>query len=338
MGHAARPGAGLRALPVALLSALALAGPARAQTHLLVVSGLGGEPRFAKLFYQWGSTLVDAAARLGVPDSQLVFLAEDPSLDPRRIAGRSTRDEMGRVMRALATRATPDALIMIVMLGHGSDRGDPRLSLPGPDLSARELADMLSALPAGRVVVVNTASASGGFVSALSARGRVVVTATKSGFEQNHATFGGHFVEAFAGTEADADKDERVSLLEAFRYARQAVRGAYDSDKRLLTEHALLDDNGDGVGSEEPDATTGDGVLAAAVFLAAVPAAAVAATDPELRGLLERKGSLERQIAELRSRRSNMSADEYDRQLEALLVELAQTDRRIHERTGTRRP
>lgn len=327
----------MRILPLTLLAALAIAGPAGGQTYLLVVSGLGGEPRFAKQFFEWGCTLVDAAARLGVPDSHVVFLAEDPSLDPRRIDGRSTRDEVARVVRGLATRATPDALVMIVLLGHGSDRGDPRVSLPGPDLSARELADLLSALPAQRVVVVNTASASGGFVPALSARGRVVVTATKSGFEQNHATFGRHFVEAFTGTTADADKDERVSLLEAFRYARQAVRRAYDSEQQLLTEHAILDDNGDGAGSEEPDAAAGDGALAAAVFLAAAPPA-VAATDPELRGLLQRKGTLERQIADLGSRRSTMSADEYDRQLEALLVELAQTDQRIRERTGERRP
>lgn len=328
--------AALQRATVVALVALVLATPVAAQTHLVVVSGLGGEPRFGTQFHEWGRTLVDAAARLGVPDSQIVFLAEDPSRDPGRISGRSTRDEVARALSAVGSRATPDALVMIVLLGHGADRGEPRLSLPGPDLTARELADLLSAIPARRVVVVNAASASGGFVPALSAKGRVVVTATKSGFERNHATFGRHFVEAFAGAAADADKDERVSLLEAFRYARQAVRRAYETEKQLLTEHAILDDNGDSVGSEEPDGSSGDGVLAAAVYLAPAPAAVVAANDPELQVLLQRKGALERQIAELRSRRSELSADEYDRRLEELLVELAQTDQRIRERAPER--
>lgn len=326
------------AVVLAALAVPAAPPAAGAQTYLVVVSGLGGDPQFSTLFYQWGRTLVDAASRLGLPDSQVTFLAEQPARDSLRIDGPATRDDITRSLGALAARVPPEAVLVLVLLGHGSDRGSPRLSLPGPDLSAGELGQVLSAFPTQRVAVINTASASGGFVPALSARRRVVITATKSGFEQNHATFGGHFVEAFTGTAADADKNERVSLLEAFQYARQAVRRAYEADQRLLTEHALLDDNGDGVGSETPGETAGDGVLAASVFLAPAVPALAAAGDPELQTLLARKASLEGRIAELRARRASLSTDEYDRQLEALLVDLAEVDQRIRERGSGRRP
>ncbi|MBI2535499.1 MAG: hypothetical protein HYW06_00670, partial [Gemmatimonadetes bacterium] len=172
--------------------ALVLLGMARhvneslAQTHVLVVSGVGGDAQFTERFTRWGTDLVDAARQgLGLPSANVAFLAERPERDPR-ITGPATKERLKAALREIAQRAEPGADVVLVLFGHGSDReGEPRFNLVGPDLTAAELATWLAAVKARRIVVVNTASASGGFVPALAGPGHIVVTATKSGFERN---------------------------------------------------------------------------------------------------------------------------------------------------------
>ncbi len=327
-----------------LWAALLLAAPFRsgmAQTHLLVVSGVGGDPQFADLFTRWGVGVVDAAQRrLGLPETSITFLAEHPERD-RRIAGPATKERLEAAIRALGERAEPTGDVLLVLFGHGSDRGeDPRFNLVGPDVTAAELGAWLSQLRVRHIVVVNTASASGGFIPVLAGPGRIVMTATKTGFERNATRFGEYFVRALAADSADGadtDKDGRLSVLEVFNYARREVARAYEQDKRLLTEHALLDDDGDGKGSAEPGATGGDGRVAASVFLTSASAVAAAATsDPELRRLYARRDSLERRVAELRAVKATMAGEDYDRALEDVLVELASTNRVIREREPKR--
>ena len=43
--------------------------------------------------------------------------------------------------------------------------------------------------------------------------------------------------------EADADKDGRVSVFEAFDYARKETARSYDTAKKIMTEHAMLSDS-----------------------------------------------------------------------------------------------
>jgi hypothetical protein len=174
--------------------------------------------------------------------------------------------------------------------------------------------------------MVNTASASGDFVAALSRKNRVVITATRSGGERNETVFAKYFVEAFASDGADTDKDGTVSLLEAFDYARREVARFYDSERRLQTEHALLDDDGDGQGSLEPDPTLGDGSLARRFVLTNAPAdrRVAASSDSALAPLSAEVRKLEQEVATLRSKKDSLPADGYDRELEGLLVRLAQ--------------
>jgi hypothetical protein len=323
----------------ALLAAAAFAGfapPAAAQTYYVVVSGVGGDPAYTTRFTAWGDTVVDAVrSRWGVPDSDIVYLGEHPEADSR-MSGPATRQRVTAALQALAAKAGPEADVFLVLFGHGSDRGDgPRFNLVGPDITAAELSTLLAPIKARHLVVVDASSASGGVVAALSGPGRLVVTATKSGFERNATQFGGFFAAALANDGADTDKDGRVSVLEAFTYARREVARAYAKDNRLLTEHAVLDDNGDGTGSEAPQGGAGDGALAGAVFFGpAGGAAAVAATDPLLKALYARRDSLERHVAELRAAKSRMAPEAYEQQLEATLVDLATTSRAIREKEG----
>ncbi|WP_419858320.1 hypothetical protein [Candidatus Palauibacter irciniicola] len=314
-------------------SAAPQAAPTAPRTHVLIVTGLGGAPEYSEQFQAEAESLLDALdSRLGVRET-VAWLAEDEALSPR-VAGRATLEAVEREVLAMANRAGPSDVALILLLGHGSGRGEEsRFSLPGPDLSGETLSMWLHAFPTQTVAVVNAASASGGFVPAVAGERRIVVTATRSPRERERTHFGGFFVDAFALDEADVDKDERVSLLEAFRYATGEVRRRYERDNEMLTEHALLDDDGDGEGSLEPSPEGPDGALANRFFLAEAPAAlaGAAADDPAVAALLVRKREVEDGIAALRARRDEMEEEEYDAQLETLLVELARLNRAIRE-------
>lgn len=303
-------------------------------THVLVVSGLAGEPQYRASFSKLAAAVADAARqRWGVTDSSLVHLAEDPAIDRTRITGRSTKAEVLAALTRLEARARPDDVVLVILLGHGSQQGDiPQFNLPGPDLSAPELAAALDKFAGRTVVVVNASSASGGFVPVLAARGRVIVTATKSGFERNATSFGEWFVKGLTTDQADADKNGRVSVAEAFTYARREVVRSYQAEKRLLTEHAQLDDDGDGKASAELGAT-GDGGLAKAIAFALATAPVV---DPALAPLVAERGRLEAAIATLRGRKASMDAAAYERELERLLVRLAEVNESI--RAGSVKP
>ncbi len=324
---------GRAALGLALLLA---ASPAQAQdSHLIVISGLSGEPRYADRFHEWAVSLTDAALeRWGLPRSNVIYLAEKVERDPERIAARSTRENVQRTLAELAERAGPADRVFIILIGHGSTLdGVARFNLPGPDMSAADFAASLEALPNRSLVFVNAASASGDFIPALSGADRTVITATKSGYERNETIFAGYFVEAFVEDGADIDKDGRVSVLEAFNYARREVARAYEGEGLLLTEHALLDDDGDGQGTGEPGADTSDGRLASGLFLGAGVelTASESTSDPRLAALYRERQELESRVAALRGRKAELGAEQYEAQLEALLVELALKTRAIRE-------
>jgi hypothetical protein len=313
---------------------LTAAPQAAAQVHLIVVSGLSGEARYAELFHEWATALCDAAVqRWGVPEANVVYLAEKVERDPQAISERSTWENVEGAVRTAADRAGPQDLVFFVVIGHGTAQdGEAKLSLPGPDPTAQDVARLLAEFPTQTLVFVNTASASGDFIGALSADGRAVVTATRSGRERNETVFGRFFVEAYAEDVADADKDGRVSVLEAFDYARRETARLYESENRLLTEHALLDDNGDGEGSEEPGLEAADGRLAGGLFLSGTADPRVVTgdvSDPRLAALYAERRALEDAIAEHRSRKDEMETEAYEAELERLLLELALKTREI---------
>ena len=318
-------------LALALLVVLGDTTPSAAQeTHVIVISGLGGDPAYGQRFMEWGSTFVDAAGELGIPEDRITFLAESVEGDSK-VSERSTRENVERAFAQVVTRAGEGDQVFVVLIGHGSyAAGESRFNLPGPDMTAQDFALLLDQLSDQRVAFVNLTSASGGFVSALSGPERMIVTATKTGMERNESSFGGYFVEAFAGDGADLNRDDRVSLLEAFQFARTEVVREYETSNRILTEHAMLDDNGDGEGSADLEEGP-DGGSARAMFLAPdeTRAAAMATDDPVLRALYEEKADLERRVAELRAIRDQMEEDRYESELEELLVELALNNREI---------
>lgn len=321
-------------MPVGLAGLLLGASPLIAQTHVIVVTGASGERAYAASFHAAASGLVDAlVTKHGLSPDDVTYLAEDPTRDTARIDGKSSKQEVTRAIARVAERGRAGDRVMLVLIGHGSHAGgDSRFNLPGPDLTATELGVMVEPLKAMQVAVVNAASASGDFLPALSAKNRVVVTATKSSYERNETLFPRYFVAAFTTSGADTDKDERVSLLEAFVYAKREVARAYETDTRLLTEHAMLDDDGDHRGSGEPDPRAGDGSLARRFIIGGGTAGStVASSAPAGSPLATKKAQLEAQVDSLRRQKETMAADAYERELERLLVELARVSQAIRE-------
>jgi hypothetical protein len=315
-----------------VLISVATAAAQQRGPAVLIVTGSSGEARHARAFDAWAGSVHDAVtARFGVPESSVVYLSEQPNRDSARMRGRSDKETIRRTFADIATRTSSGDQVFIMLIGHGSaESGEPRFNIPGPDLTAAELAAMLTGLKGRQIAVVHAASASGAFVKELSAASRIVITATRSAAEKNETIFGGHFAKALDPAVGDTDKDGAISLREAFEYASREVARTYEQQKRLPTEHALLDDNGDGVGSTNTK-DGGDGALAAAF---AFRTRATASADPALRALYDQKQDLERRVAALRQRKSSMTSNAYEAELEKLLLELATKTQSIRKAEG----
>jgi hypothetical protein len=233
-------------------------------------------------------------------------------------------------MEAVAREARREDALVVMLIGHGAFDGvDYKFNLPGPDITALELAKLLDAIPAGRQLIVNMTSASGGAVDVLRKTNRIVISATKSGSERNATIFARYWVEALRDPGADTDKNETVSALEAFRYADRKTADFYTTQKRLATEHAVLEDTGKGEGTRAPSAENGQGLLAATFPLLRLGQTASAARDPAKLKLLARKEDLEQQIDRLKYQKAAIPTQEYRSQLQALLLELARTQEEL---------
>jgi len=271
----------------ALLLVSALSASA-ATTWYVIVSGLGGEPDYEQRFKMTAND-IGAATR-----SQAMVAP--------------TREAVRARMAEIARQAKADDALILMLIGHGSFDGlDYKFNLPGPDLTASELAGLLDRIPAMRQLVVNMTSASGGSVEYLRKPNRVVITATKSGTEKNATVFARYWAEALRDPAADTDKNESVSALEAFEYAKKKTAQFYETNKRLATEHPLLEETR----------------LAAAFPVLRIGGAATAAANPAKRALIERKEQLEQQIDKLKFEKAVVPAAEYRQRLTALLIELA---------------
>ena len=337
----------LRSGALLLAATLAMAPDvSRAQSgrvRVLIVTGVAGEPQYADQFFTQATTMSDALkTRFGLPDSDVVYLAENPARDAAKIKAASTKENIERELTALGARSKTGDVLFVMLIGHGNGDGTTsKFAIPGPDITANDFARVLDGIGGPTIAVVNAASASGGFVAALSGPNRVIVTATKSDMERNETRFATYFIQAYSSDVADTDKDGRVSVLEAFDYARREVARAYDSEHHLLTEHAQLDDNGDKKGTAAPDAKSADGSLARRVFLGgkagSVAAAAHAASnDPRVAALEREKDSIETKLDSLRRRKASMDSTAYEKALEDLLVQLAEKNKAIRDATGGR--
>lgn len=310
----------------ALLFFLAL-GTLRASNYFVTVAGLGGTPEYETQFKQWAAAM-DKALRVNGADCRVETMS-GPTATRQAI-----RETLGRVARDIK----PDDAFALLLIGHGTyDSSEYKFNIPGPDITAEELASLLDRVPASRQLVVNMTSASGASLPVLAKKNRVVITATKSGTEKNATVFARYWLDALQNASADTDKNGTISALEAFRYAQSKTAAYFQQEKLLATEHAMLDDTGSkaGVRDVAPSAPgTGkdarQGLLAAAFPIIRPPGETAAAQqNPAKQKLLAKKEQLEAAIDRLKYEKAAMPADEYKKQLSALLLQLAKTQQEI---------
>jgi len=281
-------------LAVCLAAALLFAVPARAAVYYVTVSGLGGEPDYEQEFTSLAMDLDKLLKASGGDVHVYTLTGKD-----------ATRANLIDTLTQVANEAKPDDDFVLTLIGHGSFDGiEYKFNLPGPDISAADLAALCDRVPAKRQLIVNTTSASGGSVAALEKHGRAVIAATKSGTEKNATVFARYWVQALHDPEADVDKNDAITALEAFRYATSRTAEFYDAQKRLATEHAEFEDTGLHDPVREASTDTGEGLLLSSFTLIRLGAAQKAYADPAKRALLARKEELERQIRKPPCRRT----------------------------------
>jgi hypothetical protein len=287
--------------------------PAAAAPYYVTVAGLGGEKDYEQRF-----------AGLAA-DFDKIFKAASADAHVFTFSGaEATKARLSDTLAQIARDAKPEDEFTLILIGHGSWDGDEyKFNLPGPDISGDELAVLCNRIASKRQLIVNTTSASGGSIGALLRPGRIIIAATKTGTEKNATVFARYFADALRDGSADVDKNEAISALEAFVYSDKKTASFYESQKRLATEHAVIEDTGKKEAVRSPSAENGEGTLASSFVLLRLGESAKAANDPAKRALLDKKEELEQKIDLLKYQKAAMSADDYKKQLSSALLELA---------------
>ncbi len=292
--------------------------PLAATTFYVNVGGLGGQEDYESRF----KANIDELDKLtkAAPQAKVFTLS----------GAQATKLRLKEVFAQIATESKPDDILVVTLIGHGTYDGvDYKFNLPGPDASSKDFAIWLLPIHAKRQLVVNTTSASGASLADLRQDGRTVITATKSGTEKLSTVFPRYWLEALRDPQADADKNEVISALEAYRYAESKTTKYYEANKRLATEHPLLADTASAAGFRTPDPTKGEGMVAMRTPVLSFGSIQNAAKTPEKQALLHQREALEQQIDNLKLRKAAMQAEQYRTEMRNLLLQVARIQQEL---------
>jgi hypothetical protein len=313
----------MRVVMIVAVACLLAAEAAAEQRFALIVSGASGGPKYAEQMAEWRNTLRSALVdRYGFSPDHVRVLVDETAKGNETGSAQNVR----AAVAAFRKQLTDDDVLLIVLLGHGSYDGESaKFNLVGPDMTASDWNGLFSGLP-GRLVVVNTTSASFPFLEALSGPKRIVITATDSPAQKYATVFPDYFAKAMQAASTDLDKNGRTSLFEVFEATSLAVKQHYEQRGQLTTERSVLDDNGDRVGRES-QAPGPDGAMARLLYLDAESPAI--ANNPELAALVRRQRELEAEAEALKLKKGTMPQPQWEAEYEKLMLELAKVSREI---------
>ena len=292
---------------------------------ILVIVGAPGEEEFGKAF------------RESADRWRTAFKSEDFTLidgsDPAKNDGKEHRQQiLDWISKTNPIEKTDESIQerWLVLIGHGTqDRTAVKFNLKGPDISADEFSKAIAQVKS-KWLIVDCSSSSGPFINALSGENRIVITATKSGAEQNYSRFGAYLSQAITDPSADLDHDDCVSILEAFLAASNRVAQFYENEGRLATEQALLDDNGDSRGTPaafyrgaRPVKAPANGLKLDGPFASRMLVSNFGQPDLRTNEQRARSDSLADEIELLRARKKDLPEDDYYKELERLFLEIA---------------
>jgi hypothetical protein len=311
-----------------------------AAPYAIIIGGSGGDTTYQTRFHDWGGRLVSVLeTKMAFPRGNIWYLAEPTETDAPQWDKETSVDNIRSVFEMASDKLGPEDDLFVFLIGHGSyQRKISKLNIPGPDLSAKDLGALMVDMKARYSVVINSTSTSAGFINELSSPNRIICTATKSTEERNATEFMEYLIQVLEEGSADLNHDERISVFEACKQAATLTGVAYDGEGLIATEHAILDDNGDGLGTRlvaEFESETRkeaalreevsiDGGVASEVFIREFQFPADAPAD-----LIQTYKARLASIELLIEQKDSLTATEYFTQLEALLITAAEANRTI---------
>lgn len=327
-----------------VLCGLAAFNAAHAERYHVIISGSGGEEEFVEKFKYWGERLQTVlVTELGAKKPYVYLLKETAQESPDGIASTSDVESIRSVFEIIAEQVEEDDSLFVYMIGHGSYYNSiSRLHVPGPDLTLEDMAEFLAPFENHQVAIINGAPTSAVYINELSGPNRIICTATKSVTEFNATEFMGFFIESLEDGSADRNRDERITVFEACQQAAQLTDAWYISNGYIPTEHAILDDNGDGQGTRltwdqtlENDLAHAqieerDGAIARTTFLKdyVFPEGVPQDWIDEYTKALD-------QVEVLRQRKSELEENDYYDRLEELFLRAARVNRKIRNFDGS---
>lgn len=306
-----------------------------ATKYAVILAGPSVDEENQSTFRQWAFSLHDILARDYGYSSDTISLLHDRGhtdfTGGERVDAACDREGIEQQLAELRSKVQVGDQIILFIIGHGSGADEEsKFNIVGPDITGIQFAEMLDQFDQQDIVIVNTSSASYGFSSALSSEGRVVISSTRSPSEKYDPIFSRYFIEALDSRNGDRDKNNRVSMLEAFNYAKASVEQWYEEQGRLAAEHAGLDDNGDSLFSLSPTVEELDGRLAEIAYIDTL-ADSSEGFSPAAISLKARMNELEREVFILRGRKAEFLEANYWQQMEVLLIDLARTTGQFNE-------
>ena len=289
-----------------------------ADSSALIVRGVAGSPEHETKFDKWTEGTQKALVeKFGFSPDRVIVLSDK----------KSAQAEIQKAFATLKQQLKPADTFFLFFIGHGSgEDGVYKFNISGPDYTADDYSKLLSTLPGGRMVIVLGTPASGAAIEKFAGKNRVVISATRSGQEGNDIVFYDYFLEALESPAADEDKDQKISVWEAFKYAVAGTERFYKEEGRLATEHPQISDNG----TEKTGVTAKEIPLVARTTSFQVDRPIVS-SDPKLQALLNQRKEIEQKIEDLRINKNVIPETEYDKQMESLLVQLALKNQEIRQ-------
>jgi len=282
---------------LAILALCVVMSTAQSKTRAVVIAGLGGNPEYTESFNEQTESIASALETI-TRDAAHVTLLQGAD---------SNRAAFMAALASIAEDAEPLETVVVVMIGHANmNPAGWQFNVSGPDLSAEDLVAALAPLNAEREVVVASTSSSGALLTVLEQPGRSVITATKSAGETNAVRFSEYFAKALSSGDADVDRNELLTVKEAFTYANDQTVKYFDDQKLLAAEHARF-----------------EGADAANVTLATLGALRDAQGNPKIAALLDDRSVLEKTFYALKARKPELDAETYYQELERVLIDIA---------------
>lgn len=324
---------------VLLAGALLCANAAWSERYHVIIAGSGGEEPYIGQFQSWGERLQRVLVdQLGAQSPYVYLLTEAAESPEEGIAATSDVESIRSVFEIIAQQIEENDSLFVYLMGHGSYyKSISRVHVPGADLTSDDMKEFLQPFAKHQTVIINGTPCSAVYVNELSEPNRVICTATKSVTEFNATEFMGHFIECLEDGSADRNRDERITVFEACQQAAQLTDAWYISNGYLPTEHAILDDNGDGQGtrltwdqtiendlSQTRDNVPEDGDLARRMYLkdyvfpVGVP-----------QEWIDEYTEAMNQVDELRNQKPELDEAEYYRRLEEIFLRAARVNRKI---------